>query len=395
VECNADCIAALCGNGVINSAVGEQCDTGGESANCNANCTVPRCGDGQLNSLAGDVCDAGAQGGAPCTNDCDLQRCGDGVVDLALGEACDDAGGSTVCNEDCTVSRCGDAILNSAAGEQCDSGGVQATLCNLDCTLVTCGDGIVNLDSGEECDPPRSGICDPSCRHELTALLVVGPTPAIDSVINARLVGLGFAVDQVTDNDLKASDGDGYRLVIASPSADGMPVGTKLRDVTRPAMAMEEETFAGSGFGQPRYIVGASGVEFAAEHPMTAGLAGPLPLVRSGEQVGGIFPVDSTLTIARGQKNPGLSLLFAYEAGSQMSSGTALARRVGFPFAVHDFNTNSPAWTLFDAAVSWLIAVPVPIYDSCAELLVKHPSLPSGLYVVSEGAAHKAMHCSR
>ncbi|MCY1071678.1 hypothetical protein OV090_43440 [Nannocystis sp. RBIL2] len=50
---------------------GEDCDDGGESAECDDDCTAPVCGDGVLNLLAGEVCDDGnLLGGDGCTPAC-------------------------------------------------------------------------------------------------------------------------------------------------------------------------------------------------------------------------------------------------------------------------------------------------------------------------------------
>ena len=91
-----------------NTAAGEVCDTGGQSATCNANCTAP--------------------------------VCGDGITNTAAGEACDTSGQSATCNANCTTPMCGDHIVNSAAGEACDTGGQSATW-NANCTTPCCGRG--------------------------------------------------------------------------------------------------------------------------------------------------------------------------------------------------------------------------------------------------------------
>src|SRR5690606_29465159 len=98
--CNKDCSLADCGDGYVNVAAGEQCDTGGPSSFCNANCQ--------------------------------LTDCGDGITDI--GEDCDAAGQSAACNLNCTTAMCGDGIVNASfpvdphaasdttATEQCDPG---------------------------------------------------------------------------------------------------------------------------------------------------------------------------------------------------------------------------------------------------------------------------------
>ncbi len=49
-------------------------------------------------------------------------ECGDSIVDTEFGEDCDDGGESETCNANCTTSACGDGETNPTAGEQCDDG---------------------------------------------------------------------------------------------------------------------------------------------------------------------------------------------------------------------------------------------------------------------------------
>jgi len=75
--CDPDCSAVVCGDGLLNTAAGEECDTGGPSALCDADCSAAWCGDGTANSAAGEECDPGA---SPLL---DTGAGGNGVVGLA------------------------------------------------------------------------------------------------------------------------------------------------------------------------------------------------------------------------------------------------------------------------------------------------------------------------
>jgi len=87
--CDADCTPAVCGDGFVNTAAGEQCDDRKDSAHCNSDCTTSVCGDGKWNPAAGEECDDGnTTDGDGCTADCHLESCGDGTVQA--GEGCDD-----------------------------------------------------------------------------------------------------------------------------------------------------------------------------------------------------------------------------------------------------------------------------------------------------------------
>lgn len=61
-------LSSTCGNGKPDP--GEDCDDGGESAACNADCTTSTCGDGVLNKAAGETCDTVAS-----TQTCDATTC--------------------------------------------------------------------------------------------------------------------------------------------------------------------------------------------------------------------------------------------------------------------------------------------------------------------------------
>ena len=65
------------------------------------------------------------------------------AYDTAAGEFCDDGGESATCDIDCSAVSCGDSVVNTTAGETCDDGGESAT-CDVDCTTVQCGDGVVS-----------------------------------------------------------------------------------------------------------------------------------------------------------------------------------------------------------------------------------------------------------
>jgi hypothetical protein len=57
--------SAVCGNGVLEG--GEQCDPGGfDTVTCDADCTLALCGDGYVNAAAGEQCDGGAGCDASC-----------------------------------------------------------------------------------------------------------------------------------------------------------------------------------------------------------------------------------------------------------------------------------------------------------------------------------------
>jgi len=183
--CNADCsLAPRCGDGIIQTENGEQCDLGTNAAGiskntgvrCNPDCSLPAdtdpelCGNNELDP--GEECDngllnLGMYGG--CNADCSLApHCGDGIVQNDEGETCDlgtDAHGNSLntgelCTPNCALpptpdDPCGNGALDP--GEECDNGTEQNTGiyggCRADCKLAPyCGDGNIQTEYGEQCE---------------------------------------------------------------------------------------------------------------------------------------------------------------------------------------------------------------------------------------------------
>jgi hypothetical protein len=139
------CKSVLCGNGVVDTAAGETCDTG-----------IPN---------------------VPCPADCN-SVCGDGIAEAPV-EDCD-PGNTDNCNGTCKVRTpvCGDGFLTTVGpnAEPCDGtkfpGGVipAGKICSTTCTVidkpvVVCGNGVV--EEGEQCDdavaPFPSSAASPTC----------------------------------------------------------------------------------------------------------------------------------------------------------------------------------------------------------------------------------------
>ena len=104
----------ICPDNFLNTAAGEECDTGGESAACDADCTFPVCPDNYLNEAAGEVCDDGVANGSPpgfCEPLCAAPgSCGNLIVET--GEDCDPGTQTATCDNDCSFADCGDGALN-------------------------------------------------------------------------------------------------------------------------------------------------------------------------------------------------------------------------------------------------------------------------------------------
>jgi cysteine-rich repeat protein len=159
------------------SADPEQCDDGNTATGdgCGPTCQFERCGNDVIDP--GEQCDGSPVGGFDCSS-CRLVMCGDGVLDSSFGEECDDGNAVQFddCISDdpepslCRFARCGDAIRNTAR-EECDNGalnGAPGNACSSSCQVVRCGNG--TLDPDEQCDDNNQidgDGCSAACWVEL------------------------------------------------------------------------------------------------------------------------------------------------------------------------------------------------------------------------------------
>jgi cysteine-rich repeat protein len=122
------CVAAVCGDGVVQT--GEACDDGNgvDTDGCRNNCQTARCGDGVVQT--GESCDDGNSVDTDgCRNNCQTARCGDGVVRAGI-EACDDGNGVDTdgCRNNCQTARCGDGVVQTGV-ENCDGADLGDQVC--------------------------------------------------------------------------------------------------------------------------------------------------------------------------------------------------------------------------------------------------------------------------
>jgi hypothetical protein len=201
------------------------------------------------------------------------------------------------------------------------------------------------------------------------ALLVRGgdsePGPG-DAALAAHLEGLGLDVVQVLDAELAAGDVRDAELVVISASTLGKVVRERLpaaglRDAPVPIVTCETATFDLLGMTAPRARSGLgsspghTGVEIAApEHPLAAGLQGPIVVAGADVALSWGVPTSDAIPVATLDTNPDMVVQFAYERGAAMVGLRAPARRVGcFISAEAAQLLTREGWALFDAGVRW------------------------------------------
>src|SRR5262249_3184410 len=126
-SCEANCTTPKCGDGIVNLLAGEGCEDG-NSVNIDAcvACKNARCGDGFVWS-GHEQCGSSGVATPSCDPDCTALVCGDGLINAAVGEACDDGNisNSDACIA-CKNATCGDGFIWSGH-ETCDDGNTSNT----------------------------------------------------------------------------------------------------------------------------------------------------------------------------------------------------------------------------------------------------------------------------
>ena len=242
-QCTYDfamCNSEICGNGVIDSE--EQCNdatanSDEPNASCRTNCRQPYCGDGIVDTLLGELCDDGTANSdlpnAYCRTDCTPAGCGDGIVDDLHGEQCD--------GTNLPVTSCAD--LNSVY-----TGGALVCLdtCRLDysdCEGGSCGNGIIEADEG--CDDGNGTQWDGCNQCSISEFQVNTYT-----IRNQWLPAVAMAPDGhfVVVWQSYRQDGAGSGVYAQLYTADGSPAGAEFRvnthtvhNQTNPKVAMASD----------------------------------------------------------------------------------------------------------------------------------------------------------
>jgi len=216
-DAGSDAIPARCGNFIVEP--GEECDDGdiADDEVCDATCKLT-CGNGVVDDAFGETCDTGiASGAGACPTSCDdSQACTTDVLD---GSGCKAA---------CVTS----PITGAADGDGCCPSGANANTDD-DCAAM-CGNGI--LETGEACDTgitAGGGACPTACNdgQACTTDTLANPNTCQASCTNTPITMAAnndgccpTGATSATDNDCLASCGNG--VVDAGETCDtGIAMG--------------------------------------------------------------------------------------------------------------------------------------------------------------------------
>lgn len=213
------------------------------------------------------------------------------------------------------------------------------------------------------CDGNVSGNSNSSCNKN--ALFVVGSTNlnSADNKIKQRLISLGYEVELVDDNSVETSDADGKGLVLISSTVHSGNIGSRFTHVNIPVIVSEQwlyddmkmtSTTANTHYGEwgTTYQVRTN----QSNHPILNGASGDFQIFDSWQTIGWGMPVGDGQNVCYAPGAPSTkSMIFTYEAGSQMRGMTAPARRAGFFMRNNSANCfTHNGWYLFDATVAWV-----------------------------------------
>jgi hypothetical protein len=216
-----------------------------------------------------------------------------------------------------------------------------------DGVLATLDDVTVDIPDGTFPPAPRT-----------VALVVSSATTptAPDRALRNRLTGAGWTVNLVDDNALTAAAIDGASLVVVSASVTATLVPAWLGSTAVPLLSNEVGAAARLRLGgSPSLVTGQTQLSVTAGHPVAAGLTGTVTTSTTSTYSSlGTVATGATVTAQLlGSNRPAV---FSVETGAALTTGVAPARRVGFFLAPSTASALRPeGWSLFDAAVQWLV----------------------------------------
>jgi hypothetical protein len=220
-------------------------------------------------------------------------------------------------------------------------------------TLVACG-----VEPDADVESPTSALTNPS------ALFIVGNTRlnAGDAAVRGRLQALGLTVTVRSDTAATTADAAGKQLILISSTVTASAIRAKYRTVAVPVIVWKASLLDdmgmtgnanGNDFGtranQQKLSIVAPNTD-----PMAAGLTGSPYVTTAASTFTWGKPAAAAVVVARLPSDAQKSAIFRYDAGVQMVSSRAPARRVGFFLEDATASVlNTAGQALVDAAIRW------------------------------------------
>lgn len=201
-----------------------------------------------------------------------------------------------------------------------------------------------------------------SGQQALDILFVTGGSGlnASEQTLLSHFQASGHTVTTASQHNTQSSDADNVDLIFVS-GACNTTAGSHFANHLTPAVVCGADGMKGmnlcgggwnSGYG---HQYGAKwGDVLQASHPVAGGLTGSFEALQWNSTLVWAVPGSGGETIISLQGDPNKALVYVYETGSSMYSGTAPSRRVGVYL---DNNTAtmlvSDGYTMLDAAMEW------------------------------------------
>jgi hypothetical protein len=225
------------------------------------------------------------------------------------------------------------------------------------------GSEAVAVSSYKRPDMANTLLAAPDSRRK-SALLVAGSSTATsdETVLSNTLKKMGYNVTVLDDNALVSTSTDRQDIVVVTASSDPAVVGTKLRDVIRPVIVLDDGHYTnmkmtGLNTTTTKYsgvVASQTSLLMASlDHSMTAGLTGTPTVQTTATRMVWGTPSSSAITIASITNTTAQSTVFAYARGVTMVGMNAPERRVGFYLDVAANSWTKQGKRLFEAAVTW------------------------------------------
>lgn len=259
--CTNSCLKAACGDGYLHKGV-EQCDSALPGL-CTAFCTKPgasqassvsssstgpaTCGNAVLETSIGEECDLGSQNGTSpyCTTDCRFPYCGDGK--LGYGEECEPERDK---NGEFVVAQCGQSCAAPVCDDDgaCEGGCTWAFLPECGAAQATASSASSSASSVAPVQTPASAAVSSSAASAIIGSSSVRSTisssrlstsvrsslPRVSSPVSSRRSSVSSRVSSVAFSSVRAVSSPSSSLRTSSSSlpmcGDGLQEGRELCD---------------------------------------------------------------------------------------------------------------------------------------------------------------------